>query len=64
MATEIATAQPAAQPPPADVPLRIRSVTAEDMLTLAGAAVGAVALDWVLYERVLPFSGALDFWVC
>ena len=64
MATDIATAQPATQPPAADVPLRIQSVTAADMLTLAGAAVGAVALDWVLYERVLPFSGALGFWVC
>jgi len=63
MATDIATERPATQPP-ADVPLRIRSVTAADMVTLAGAAVGALALDWVLYERVLPFSGALGFWVC
>ena len=64
MATDIATTQPATQPPAADVPLRIRSVTAADMLTLAGAAAGALALDWVLYERVLPFSGVLGFWVC
>ena len=64
MATDIATAQSATQPPAADAPLRIRSVTAEDLLSLAGAAVGALALDWVLYERVLPFSGALGFWVC
>jgi len=64
MATDIATAQPATQPPAADVPLRIRSVTAADMVTLVGAAAGALALDWVLYERVLPFSGALGFWVC
>jgi phosphate transport system permease protein len=64
MATDIATAQPATQPPAADAPLRIRSMTAEDLLSLAGAAVGALALDWVLYERVLPFSGALGFWVC
>ena len=64
MATDIATAQPATQPPAADVPLRIRSVTAADMLTLVGAAAGALALDWVLYERVLPFSGVLGFWTC
>ena len=64
MATDIATERPATQPPAADVPLRIRSVTAADMLTLVGAAAGALALDWVLYERVLPFSGALGFWVC
>src|SRR5215469_4295826 len=64
MATDTATERPATQPPAADVPLRIRSVTAADMLTLVGAAAGALALDWVLYERVLPFSGALGFWVC
>lgn len=64
MATDIATERPATQPPAADVPLRIRSVTAADTLTLVGAATGALALDWVLYERVLPFSGALGFWVC
>jgi phosphate transport system permease protein len=64
MATDIATVQPATQPPAADAPLRIRSVTAEDLLSLAGAAVGALALDWVLYERVLPFTGVLGFWVC
>jgi phosphate transport system permease protein len=23
----------------------------------------ALGLDWVLYERVLPFTGALGFWV-
>ena len=32
--------------------------------TLCGAAVGALALVWVLYERVLPFSGVLGFWLC
>ena len=64
MATDIATTQPVTQPPSADMPLRIRSVTAADMVTLVGAAAGALALDWVLYERVLPFSGALGFWVC
>ena len=64
MATDTATERPATQPPAADVPLRIRSVTAADMVTLVGAAAGALALDWVLYERVLPFSGALGFWVC
>ena len=34
------------------------------MATLAGAAIGALALDWVLYERVLPFTGVLGFWIC
>jgi phosphate transport system permease protein len=49
--------------PASDRPLRLRRVTAEDALTLAGSAFGALALDWVLYERVLPFSGVLGFWI-
>jgi phosphate transport system permease protein len=48
----------------ADAPLRISRVTAEDTLTIGGSAAGALALDWVLYERVLPFTGVLGFWVC
>jgi len=31
---------------------------------VAGAAAGALGLVWVLYERVLPFSGVLGFWLC
>jgi phosphate transport system permease protein len=50
--------------PTGDRPLRLRRVTAEDALSLGGSAVAAVALDWVLYERVLPFSGVLGFWSC
>jgi phosphate transport system permease protein len=49
--------------PAGDRPLRLRQVTAEDTLTLGGSAIGALALDWVLYERVLPFSGVLGFWL-
>jgi phosphate transport system permease protein len=48
----------------ADAPIRIRQVTAEGMLTLVGAGGAALALDWVLYERVLPFTGVLGFWLC
>lgn len=44
--------------------LRLRSVTAESVLTLAGAFLAGLALVWVLYERVLPLSGAAGFWVC
>jgi phosphate transport system permease protein len=47
-----------------DVPLQIRRVTAEDVLTVAGAALGALGLTWVLFERVLPLSGAFGFWLC
>jgi phosphate transport system permease protein len=50
--------------PVADTPMRLRRVTAEGVLSIGGAAVAALALDWVFYERVLPFSGVLGFWLC
>ena len=55
----------AASPGPApERMIQLRAVSADELLSLVGAAVGAIALVWVLYERVLPFSGALGFWVC
>jgi phosphate transport system permease protein len=66
MATETTTSQPAADAAPpdpaADSPHRLRRYTAEGALTFFGAAGGALALDWVLFERVLPFTGVLGFW--
>src|SRR6516162_3053176 len=44
--------------------VRIVRVSPEGTATLWGAVVGALALVWVLYERVLPFSGVLGFWLC
>ena len=44
--------------------VRLRSVTADDAFGLLGSVTGAIALVWVLYERVLPFTGALGFWLC
>jgi phosphate transport system permease protein len=67
VATDINSALTAASPPAgltADTPIRLRQVTAEGMLTIGGAAAAGLALDWVLYERVLPFTGVLGFWVC
>jgi phosphate transport system permease protein len=43
--------------------VRIRRVSREGALTLGGAAVGALALTWLLYERILAASGVLGFWV-
>jgi phosphate transport system permease protein len=43
--------------------LRLRGVTASEVLAVVGSAVGALGLTWVLYERVLPLSGVLGFWV-
>jgi phosphate transport system permease protein len=47
-----------------DEPLRIRTVTPEDMLTLFGSAIGGLGLTWLVYERLLPWSGAFGFWLC
>ena len=44
-----------------EAPLLTRSSTREDRLTLVGAAVGSLAMTWVLYERLLPFSGSIGF---
>jgi phosphate ABC transporter permease subunit PstA len=59
------SASPAVAPPAEpERRIRLRAVTADEVIPLAGAAAGAVALVWVLYERVLPFTGALGFWLC
>ncbi|WP_063763287.1 phosphate ABC transporter permease PstA [Streptomyces sp. NRRL WC-3742] len=44
--------------------VRLGGVTREDVFTVVGAAVGSLALDWTLFERVLPFSGVFGFLVC
>jgi phosphate transport system permease protein len=59
--------RPAALDPPlpaAESRVLLRRVTPAGVATVAGAAAGALGLVWVLYERVLPFSGALGFWLC
>ena len=47
----------------AEAKVRISQVTPAGAATLGGAALGALGLVWVLYERVLPFSGVLGFWL-
>jgi phosphate transport system permease protein len=44
--------------------VHIVRVSPEGTATLWGAVLGALGLVWVLYERVLPFTGVLGFWVC
>ncbi|MFI9270128.1 phosphate ABC transporter permease PstA [Kitasatospora sp. NPDC052896] len=43
---------------------RLGGVTGPEVATLVGAAVGSLALDWLLYERLLPLSGAQGFLFC
>jgi phosphate transport system permease protein len=47
-----------------DEVLQIRRVSPEDVLAVAGSALASLCLTWVLYEKVLPFTGAFGFWLC
>jgi len=62
-APEGATTAPAGAPA-TESKVRIVRISLAGTATLWGAVVGALALVWVLYERVLPFSGVLGFWLC
>jgi phosphate transport system permease protein len=53
-----------AEAPPRERRVRIVRFTEEGVWTLVGSAVGALALVWVLYQRVLPLTGAFGFWLC
>ncbi|MEA2534116.1 MAG: phosphate transport system permease protein [Actinomycetota bacterium] len=50
--------------PSADRPRKLQTRTFDDVACLVGAAAGSLGLVWLLYERVLPFSGILGFVVC
>ncbi|WP_329565796.1 phosphate ABC transporter permease PstA [Kitasatospora sp. NBC_01266] len=55
---------PPAPAPPAQAPERRRrlgGVTRAEVGTLFAALAGSLALDWLLYERLLPLSGAQGF---
>jgi phosphate transport system permease protein len=43
--------------------IRRRTITLDGACALLGSAVGSFALTWLVYERVLPTTGALGFWV-
>ncbi|MFE9428740.1 phosphate ABC transporter permease PstA [Kitasatospora sp. NPDC006697] len=62
------SAPPATDQPPAHGPeerkRRLGGVTWAEVVSLLGALVGSFGLDWLLYERVLPFSGAQGFLLC
>lgn len=44
--------------------VRLRRFGAEDLGSLAGSAVSAFSLTWLVYERLTPLSGGLGFWLC
>lgn len=61
------TAEPAQlelSPPPSEARVRTRTGSAEGSATFIGAAAASLGLVWLIYERLLPFSGTLGFWLC
>jgi phosphate transport system permease protein len=49
-------------PAPHEARVRTRTSSAEGTATFIGAAAAAIGLVWIIYERVLPFTGVLGFW--
>src|ERR1700759_3345737 len=56
-----ATAEPPRRPLPR---VRTSAVSGELALHVVSAAAGSLALTWLVYERMLPVSGRIGFWLC
>ncbi|MEV6925586.1 phosphate ABC transporter permease PstA [Dactylosporangium sp. NPDC051485] len=52
------------EPTVTDVPLQLHRLTVDAVLSLLCSAAGALALVWLVYERLAPFSGIVGFWLC
>jgi phosphate transport system permease protein len=64
---QMTTAQPgeiALASVPAEERVRTRTGSGTGSATFIGAAAAALGLVWVIYERLLPFTGVLGFWLC
>jgi phosphate transport system permease protein len=44
--------------------VRIGGADPELVSHVVGSAAGALALDWIVYERLISVSGAIGFWLC
>lgn len=47
-----------------DRPRRLQTRTFDDVAAVIGAAIGSLCLVWIVYERILAFSGFVGFTVC
>ncbi len=47
----------------AQIRIALHRIDTDEVFTVVGAFGAAVGLTWVVYERLLPFSGALGFWL-
>ncbi|MBV9291314.1 MAG: hypothetical protein JO222_02605, partial [Frankiales bacterium] len=59
-------ARTSVDPPPVadDRPRALRGRTLDERASLVGAFFGSLALVWIVYERILPFSGGIGFVIC
>jgi len=44
--------------------VRIGGADPDLVAHVVGAAAGALALDWLVYERLVPMTGVIGFWLC
>jgi phosphate transport system permease protein len=58
-----APAQIEQSPMAGEVRVRTHSGSTQGSATFIGSAAAALGLAWVVYERVLPFTGVLGFWL-
>src|SRR5262249_8758573 len=56
-------AAPSVDPTPIEPRVRFNRTSSEGSATFIGAAGASLGLVWVVYERVLPFTGVLGFWL-
>lgn len=58
-------AEAPAVPPARPVPPRVRigGISPDLTLDVVAALAGAISLGWLLYERLLPTSGTIGFWI-
>lgn len=54
---------PAAAPPAPERRVVLHRISLDSVLALLGSLAAALALTWLVYERILPLSGALGFWL-
>jgi phosphate transport system permease protein len=54
----------AAPAEPPDHPRPLNSTSADTRLTIVGSLVGSLAVVWLLYTQILPFSGVVGFVIC
>ena len=52
------------EPSAPERPRKIRGLSFEHSATMIGSVVASLALDWLVYERLLAFSGTFGFLVC